>query len=86
MFISKDEVFVSHSNCLELHVQPFRSEAVEATQDVLKGPRAKYKQTVSNKHSTQSSQAQPLLKDQNSDDFKGSTKRKRCTFNQRQIE
>ena len=73
---------MSHSNCLELHVQPFRSEAVEATQDVLKGPRAKYKQTVSNKHSTQSS----LLKDQNSDDFKGSTKRKRCTFNQRQIE
>ena len=77
---------MSHSNCLELHVQPFRSEAVEATQDVLKGPRAKYKQTVSNKHSTQSSQPQPLLKDQNSDDFKGGTKRKRWIFNQRQIE
>ena len=48
-------------------------KAVEASQDVLKGPRAKCKQTVSNKHSTQSSRSlklDHLLKDQMWDDFK----------------
>ena len=52
-------------------------KAAEASQDVLKGPRAKCKQTVSNKHSTQSSHSlklNHLLKDQMWDDFKGTEK------------